>query len=59
LRDQAEQVIATDDDSGPGACSAITYVLPVAFPATVVYANVTDKGDDDTIGLYFLRISYP
>jgi cysteine-rich repeat protein len=59
LRDRADQVIATDDDSGPGACSSITYVLPVAFPATVVYANVADKGDDDTIGLYFLRISYP
>ena len=61
LRDRDGNELAMDDDGGPGTCSSITYDLPAtgAYPATVVFAHVMEKGDDDPAGLYFLRVSYP
>jgi hypothetical protein len=47
-----------DDDGGVDTCSAITYTIPGTLPTTMVYAHVTDKGDDTEVGLYFLRVTY-
>jgi cysteine-rich repeat protein len=51
-------IVATDDDSGVGACSLIEYDIPARFPIAALNVHVADKGDDDPVGLYFVMVTY-
>jgi len=51
-------VVASDDDSGVGSCSSITYAIPAQFPVDAVNVHIGAKGDATPAGLYFVSVTY-
>lgn len=56
IRNAAGTVLWSDDDSGIGLCSRLTYTIPAG---TTVYAHVTAFADSGTINGYLLRMDFP
>ncbi|MCC6996825.1 MAG: DUF4215 domain-containing protein [Deltaproteobacteria bacterium] len=55
IRDMAGASLASDDDSGDGNCSTVTYSVPAM---TTVFAHVFEYGDDAVIAAYQVYIQF-